>query len=109
MMLSSGAKKRQGRAALSLGISSLVEGSLKLPALSSASENPAWASEIDFYGRRRSRRGPIYPPMSAVTRELQRRLRDEKSIPGFEPCLPKPAKVPSLAAGAARSNGARRR
>ncbi len=47
--------------------------------------------------------------MSAVTHELQRRLRDEKSIPRFEPCLPKPAKVPSLAAGAARSNGARRR
>jgi len=53
--------------------------------------------------------GLFYPPMSAVTRELQRRLRDEKSILRFEPCLPKPAKVPSLAARAARSNGARRR
>ena len=50
-MLSSGAKKRQGRAALSLGISSLVEGSLKLPHCRARQKTLHGASEIDFHGR----------------------------------------------------------
>ncbi len=30
----------------------------------------------------------------SATRELQRRLRAEKSQPRFEPCLPRPTQVP---------------
>jgi bifunctional non-homologous end joining protein LigD len=37
--------------------------------------------------------------MSAVTRELQRRLRAEKTLPRFEPCLPKLAKAPPAGLG----------
>jgi bifunctional non-homologous end joining protein LigD len=37
--------------------------------------------------------------MSAVSRELQHRLRTEKTLPCFEPCLPKPAKAPPAGPG----------
>jgi bifunctional non-homologous end joining protein LigD len=35
----------------------------------------------------------------SVTRELRRRLRDEESLPRFEPCLPCPAKQPPAGPG----------
>ena len=35
----------------------------------------------------------------SATRELQRRLRAEKSQPNFEPCLPRPTKEPPVGPG----------
>jgi ATP-dependent DNA ligase len=41
---------------------------------------------------------PIFAAMS-VTHELRRRLRAEQSFPGYEPCLPRPAKQPPAGPG----------
>jgi bifunctional non-homologous end joining protein LigD len=37
--------------------------------------------------------------MPSTTRELQRRLRAEQSLPRFEPCLPRPASEPPAGPG----------
>ena len=54
----------------------------------------------DAFGRRldSAAAGPIFCAMS-VTRELRRRLSAERSIPQFDPCLPRSADEPPTGPG----------
>jgi bifunctional non-homologous end joining protein LigD len=66
----------------------------------SRDKRTAWTSQPElFLSETRLWRHSTYFCWMSVTRELRRRLSPDRSLPPFEPCLPRPAKQPPAGPG----------